>query len=608
MLDKYSILYYLLVISTLSLVVLEALIIKMRNKRQIHYAFVSIIFFMCIYNLSIVIQLPIIKTRGYLNILTDMYFIGAAFVAVSVLYAGIIFAKTKISFSIKHLLVFIVPIITVMMIITNDYHHLFEVEFRLDSGGDGPYFYVHAIYSYICIAIGLFYFIAFSIKNSGFFSKQSMLIFIGILVPTLFDTLGTFDLIDWPAWTENITFAFLPICFMFAILKFDFLNVVPIALQRVVDLISDSYIVLNENLEIIDYNKTLINTFNKIIKIQRKNNFVKTLKENENFSSSAEDFGNLINTAVSHKKPISFEKQIASEGFDKYFSIEITPIYSGESFMGTIVLFKDITQHKKDMELIQQTQKQLTERERLASLGELAGGVAHDINSPMSAVHGGLEFIQKLFEQYVKLSKEENPNKEKLKEIEDEILHQISNGNSASDKIIKIVNSIRNHTRNISGDTIQDFKVDGVIEDIKVILHHQLKQAVCEIIQEGDKEITLKGDPGKLEQVLTNLVVNSIQAYNGMPGKIFINTLVVNGKAIISVHDNAGGIPENFKEHIFKKMLTTKGTEGTGMGLYLSHSIITGHFGGKMTFESEEGKGTTFNIEIPQSKDNKKEE
>lgn len=277
------------------------------------------------------------------------------------------------------------------------------------------------------------------------------------------------------------------------------------------------------------------------------------------------------------------------------------PVTSNDEIGDLVIAFnkiQDLT--RENIEKIQATQKQLAERERLATLGELAAGVAHDINGPLSVVKGGLGFIKQLFQTYTASLDDGNVKSEERKNMENAIWQQITNSINACEKILNIVNSIRNHTRNISGENVRHFYIREVMEDLKLLLNYQLKHSGCELVFiEEEENILIKGDPGKLEQVLTNLIINAIQAYEGKPGRIEVRVKKDKNKIVITVSDNAGGIPEEIRAGIFNKIITTKGTQGTGLGLYVSNSIVIGHFGGKMEFETETGKGTTFFVKIP---------
>ena len=115
-----------------------------------------------------------------------------------------------------------------------------------------------------------------------------------------------------------------------------------------------------------------------------------------------------------------------------------------------------------------------------------------------------------------------------------------------------------------------------------------------------DEDLTLKGDVNSLVQVVNNMLSNAIQAYNGEHDKNI--ELEVNKKGndvVFTVRDYAGGLPKEVQDKLFKEMVTTKGKNGTGLGLYMSYSNIKARFGGDITFSVDEGKGTTFNIILP---------
>ena len=108
----------------------------------------------------------------------------------------------------------------------------------------------------------------------------------------------------------------------------------------------------------------------------------------------------------------------------------------------------------------------------------------------------------------------------------------------------------------------------------------------------------LKGNINSLVQVINNMISNAIQAYDGKPEQTIDLTAWKNdnNEIVISVKDYGPGLPEKVKHKLFKEMITTKGKNGTGLGLYMSYSTIRAHFNGDITVETEDGKGTTFNI------------
>lgn len=248
-----------------------------------------------------------------------------------------------------------------------------------------------------------------------------------------------------------------------------------------------------------------------------------------------------------------------------------------------------VAEHIKEIE---DKQEVIVKQGQLVSIGELAGGVAHDINTPISAIKAGIQMLQ---EMYVPRD-----------DTEKEILFRMSN---CTEKIIKIVNSMRNQIRNLGSDQKVDFKVSDVINDVRIIASNEIQKNNCTLQVNIEDDLYIHGDPTKLGQVFTNLILNAVQAYNGKAGKVEVTVIKApDNKVMISIRDYAGGIPDTMKEFVFKNILTTKGTKGTGLGLYLAYSVIKGEFLGNITFESEAGHGTTFYIVMDRAGEAPKEE
>ena len=142
-----------------------------------------------------------------------------------------------------------------------------------------------------------------------------------------------------------------------------------------------------------------------------------------------------------------------------------------------------------------------------------------------------------------------------------------------------------------------------VIDNIKILVNNELEKNKCKLLVNMEEEINLYGDFGKLSQVIMNIVMNAIQAYNGEHGEVKVSAYTESDNAVISIIDNAGGIPQKIADGLFKEILTTKGTKGTGFGLYFAKSMVRAEFNGDITFETEEGKGTAFYIRIPIKKE-----
>ena len=164
-----------------------------------------------------------------------------------------------------------------------------------------------------------------------------------------------------------------------------------------------------------------------------------------------------------------------------------------------------------------------------------------------------------------------------------------------------VITAVKGQAVTLSENQHITFDIDELVKRVDILMRHELKNALItlNISINTDKSTTLHGDITSLVQVINNMISNSIQAYNGKPNESI--ELIINkekNNLIISVKDHGCGLPDEVKKKLFKEMITTKGKNGTGLGLFMSYSTIRAHFNGDITFESN-SNGTTFNIIIP---------
>lgn len=339
---------FLLVFSILLMLVLVLLIIIKNKKKQIHYAVLAIAISLLIWNISVLFLISFPSIPWIWDASVKVYFTGIIFASVATLFTGLIFAQHMIRFSWKYALLLIVPLISLAVLLTNSYHHFYYTTFSLipSEQDSGFYYIIHTAYSYLCIGIGLFCFLYSSVKNYGFFSRQSILIFFALLIALIADSFSTFQIFDWSAAVENVIFSVTVILFILAIVKYNFLSVVPIALRKVVDSISDVYVVFSEEYEIIDFNNAFEITWSGV---SRKTEIGEVMKQNcPDFDE--EQFRSLVSQSVREQTKIRLDIQRSSVDSVNYYLGEITPVIVKNSHVGTIMLIKDITEQKKNLE------------------------------------------------------------------------------------------------------------------------------------------------------------------------------------------------------------------------------------------------------------------
>lgn len=598
-----SFLYSMLIFSLLLVLFLSGIIAQMKRKQQIHYAFLFTNACVLLWSTIRLIQIILYDTRGvFYPELEHFSYIAVCLLPIFVLMIGVVFAKTRIRWNWKHLFVLIIPSISIVVALTNSLHHLFIVKYSFMSTEFvyGPYYIIHEFYSYGCILAGLWFLLSFSIKNSGFFSKQSLLIIVGMAVPLMVVILSTQKIVAMQVFYENISFSVAMLFFAIAIFKFKLMNVVPIALQKIVDLISDSYIVVNEEQEIIDYNRTFLETFDGILTIKRRAPLLRLLTSAA-VSFNQEKIIEGLELAKTQRSHIAYEEHICGADFDKHFEIEIIPIYSDKKHLGSILLFKDVTEHKRHIEIIKRNQEVLMEQERMASLGHMIGGIAHNLKTPIMSLSGGFEALHDLVTEYRESISDPQVTLEDHIEIAREMEDWLNKMKPYCRYMSDVISAVKGQAVRMNDSSTDKFTVEELLKRIEVLMHHELKISHCNLnIQSSiDPNTEIKGELNNLVQIFDNIISNSIQAYEGLPGKV--NLLVSkNDEEINFIFQDFGkGISDDVQPRLFKEMVTTKGKDGTGLGLYMSYSTIIGRFDGNMWFSSKKGEGTSFYIMIP---------
>lgn len=599
--NNFDLSFWLLVLSTLLTVIMFVYISSQKDRKQLHNVFCLNLFCSLIISVGVLCQ----AVGSYFFSIPSIWFeniiyIGTCFLPITVFFTSLIFTNTKISFKKSYLLLFVIPILSLLVLWTNDYHHLFYIQYSSSFTDTiyGPYFYVHSIYTYLLLIVGIGRLLIFSIRNAGFFSKQSLLISIGLACPVIVNVLGSFlKLIPMTVFVTPISFSVSIICFALAIFKFDFLGIAPIALRKIADRMSDSYLVLNDDGTITDFNQTFLVTF-KIKDIAlRGQNFDTFCKNNKiNYGK----IKNAIAKTKDSKKTISFEYHV--NRIHKIFSVEVNTIYSDGVSLGTLILFKDITQHIEDMETIKNNQDILMERERLASLGQLIGGIAHNLKTPIMSISGAAEGLTDLVKEYDSSIDDPEVNSQDHHDIAKDMNEWIVKIKEYTEYMSDIITAVKGQAVTLSETDNISFDIDELVKRVDILMKHELKNALIymNVQMNAPKSTKIHGDINSLVQVINNMISNAIQAYNGKTEQnidLILNK--VDSNLVISIKDYGCGLPQKVKEKLFKEMITTKGKNGTGLGLYMSYSTIKAHFNGNITFESEEGKGTTFNIILP---------
>lgn len=281
-------------------------------------------------------------------------------------------------------------------------------------------------------------------------------------------------------------------------------------------------------------------------------------------------------------------------------------------------------EYNENMEKIRMLQGQLIQQEKLAGIGQLSAGIAHEINNPLGYTQSNLDTLRKYLEKIKVLldvlndvdkvlatetvaemkslleNIRETQKKNKINRIADDLDDIIAESITGLSRIEKIVKSLLGFARSSSSE-FEDYDLNKGIIDTLAVANNEIKYFARVVEDLGDIPY-IKAAGGSINQVLLNLIVNAVHAIKESPneGILTIKTFEENNAVYCSIKDTGTGIAKENLNSVFTPFFTTKPVgKGTGLGLSIAYDIIVNKHGGEIKIESEEGKGTTFMLRLP---------
>ncbi|MCI5166032.1 MAG: PAS domain S-box protein [Candidatus Electrothrix sp. GM3_4] len=255
--------------------------------------------------------------------------------------------------------------------------------------------------------------------------------------------------------------------------------------------------------------------------------------------------------------------------------------------------------HSKIMEL-EQAQDHLVANEKMASLGRLVAGFAHEINTPIGIAVGAASQLQDAANEIKRMLESEEVEEDELEEVLEIITEgtglTLNNLRRAADLVQRFKRSSIDRTSEI----LRHFRVRELIEDVLISLHNILKKTKIKVTVECPEELRIISVPGLIEQVLVNLIQNSL--IHGFDNSSSRGEIHISCSSRDTFHmeyrDNGKGISPEALEHLFEPFYTTKRGSGSGLGMYISYNLVYRHHG-TLYCESEPGQGVWFSLDLP---------
>ena len=251
---------------------------------------------------------------------------------------------------------------------------------------------------------------------------------------------------------------------------------------------------------------------------------------------------------------------------------------------------------------MESAQEGLVRSEKMAALGRLVAGVAHELNTPI----GNIMMVASTQQEVVRMLSESVASGGLTRTALHNTAAQLEEGAglmlSSARRAAELIQNFKQVAVDQTTDQLRDFELDRQIAEMLSVISHVLSKTPIQLIQQLEPGIAMRSYPGPLGQVLTNLVMNAVKhGFNDtQAGTITVACMRQGDMACISVADNGAGIPSENLGKIFDPFFTTKlGQGGTGLGLHISHNIVYGPLGGRMTVASTSAVGTSFTLLLP---------
>lgn len=481
------------------------------------------------------------------------------------------------------ILIFTLPIVTYLFVLSNNYHNLHYKEVMVDYSGPfpllaitiGPWYYIHTAFFYLALIFGIFLLLVRFKNADPLYQKQSNLLIIAGFVPWAFNVvylLGfrPFDHIDLTPYAFLFSYIFIGI----GLLKFDLFDLKPIARDKVFELISKGILVLDPKERIIDYNKPLLKILNKPDNSLIGKSFIEVFGENH-----------IIEPHLKQREKTTFELQMDVIESKMYFLINITPIFNNKNvFRGAMILLEDITSQKENQNKLSQQAEELRKTNSLKD--KLFTIISHDLKGPIFGI-----------KELIKLTNEGVISR-------DEFFNILPEVNRNMDSVSVLLENLLAWTSSqLKGEMIEKsvFNLESLIHQQFSLFEKTASEKGIRLKMEKFGDTEVYADKNMIDLSIRNLISNALK-FSGNNDVISIVLKEKKSEVFVKVKDTGSGIdPENLMKLRNKESITTMGKNkesGTGLGLLLVQDYIEKN-GGKLYIQSIVNEGSDFSFYLP---------
>ena len=545
-----------------------------------------------------------------LYILDSVTNIGTATMPVLCLLIALAFVKNWETLPKKALWLFAVPLLTIIIVWTNPLHHIYYVNFSVVRSEIvfGPYIYFSGLYNYVCMTLGIVMMARFmSHSPTRLYVQQGIMYILGVVTPLFVSIIATVGVLNLSIAATPLSFVATLFFHGIAIYQLHMLDIQPIATQHVLDGISDCYLVLSDKGLVMNMNQPFRAVFGTQYNITENSYLIASANETDREAKTPiYNLLTAVETCRDKTSGVSYEQAVlqnSEDGVKKlYYIAEVTPLFISDKLTGYVCIFKDITALKNSLQQLENSRMRMVEQERLAFLGQMVGGLAHNLKTPIMSISGCASALENLVTESRESMDDPDVNDDDYREIYGEMDSWVTRIRDSCSYMSDIITAVKDQAAHASASQDTTFTVGDLIKRSTLLMRHELVSNQCQLVSRDEiqENIILHGDVNNLIQVLNNLISNAIYAQkqkNG--GLITLGVKKDEHNLKIYVADTGPGVDPRVRAKLFREMTTSKGTQGTGLGLYISNAVVKGKFGGSMWLEDNPGGGAVFGMSIP---------
>lgn len=417
------------------------------------------------------------------RLLENISALGEGFMPVILLFLSFRYSHGERALPKMMYLVLLVPLLTQFMVWT-------DPALGLYYAANFPYYGVYRHFSIpfnaLCVFLSFLMLVGFTLYSTGRPTLQTWMLGFACAFPVVVSACHIVG-VSWlyPCSTP-IAFGFSSLIFLYAMFRFNTLRVTPVAIRTLVDRMQDGYLIVDDKLKLVDYNSAFREHFPKLFPLPAHPTLPALIQKAKTLPFTPEECRIVIRDLFAKNEPFAFRWECVSDTRgSRHYNIEATPVCNQRGTpIGVVLLFKDVNEHEKDLRIIRENQAILLERERMASLGQLIGGIAHNLRTPIMASSGSVEQLRGFVEEYKASIGDDEVTPQDHLEIAADMEEWLGKLQNQLGYMADLIRAVKDRASVMNTDKRQAFTLSQVLSSVDLLLRYELTSTGSKLFTE----------------------------------------------------------------------------------------------------------------------------